>query len=389
MNPGITISSVIILSALALLLLPMLGIYIPLKGKSPRFQLVTTYLLTTQFSSLILSLRLAGGDTARYSDLYYLCSQHNFLLLQSFIDVISYGLCYLASVLQLHQLSLATHCYIAFNCLFIPPIASRKLRQICSNNFYRYFPALSALFLVLGYFMSPMRQAAASALIAYAFLARSRSLAVCSLGLHWSSIFILPIYYIIARLPGYKQQLSNLYALRLKKSIVVYIVTTILAFLVVGFLIPDSLTKLTRYFEKFISIAQNFDVNSGKLASISLSKFLVLVAVALIGFFFVATRNTIPLFFKSMIIFSLLIYPFSELARISLPGVIIMLYFLACHRLYVSEPMLKSLYGLILLLVLWKNTQAINLDYANKQAGWLNPKEFRGYANAYEIRDFY
>ena len=81
-------------------------------------------------------------------------------------------------------------------------------------------------------------------------------------------------------------------------------------------------------------------------------------------------------------------YPFSELARLAIPGIIFCVY-LASRPENIRIKPLNWLFALLIPLTFIKSLNAFEVDFRGEQAGWISPNTYRGYYNAYELRSFY
>ena len=283
-----TYSSSIFLFSLLILFLPIYLVRYPTHKSFDNVSRISwsrrvlfPYILFTQLSIILLSLRQAGGDSARYADLYFFCSNSDFRLLAGFWDFISLSFCLLSGLFSNHSFFLFLHFYTSLSALFLVPVLTTSYRQHFNVNFYKFFPALCAFSLVLGYFTSPMRHAGASALVAFAIYLKSRRIFFASFLLHWSSLISIIIYVIsLVDLQKVKLLLSA-YLIKKTHLLVILFLTTSSAFPLI--FLPPLRERLYYYCTKIISLYESID--TGGFGSINISKLLILLLACFYGFF--------------------------------------------------------------------------------------------------------
>lgn len=378
-----TFSSYIILSCLFALAVPAILTSSSFHDSTLSHRRI--YIIFTQAASVVLSLRLAGGDSARYSDLYFLCSVRDTRLVASFWDPFSHFLCYFCSVSQTYRPFLFLQFYVPFASLFVLPLCIRKANFCLTTSFYRYYPLVCSLTVVLGYFTSPVRQATASALIAFGLLSCSPLLLCFSFLFHWSAPLMCLMYFLITY--DFAGQFGMLFKRFTVRPSLFYLIASILILVLILSQFSDVLLRLSSYASLLFQAIGNFSL-AGGLGSISSFKFL-LILFSIPVLLYVIHRLDIPSRHRSYIIVSFALYPFSELARLSLPAVIILSYYLASGLTAIPIRPQKFLVLPIIVAIYFKSANAFNVDAIGSQSGWIESTYFRGYNNAYDLDKFY
>jgi len=382
-----TTSSILILFCFVILGVPGLLASETRSEKSTR----KIYFICTTSASIILSLRLAGADSTRYLDVYELCAQGNLQSSLSFVDALTPLLCNLSVHTKYAPISAFIHFFLALIALYLPPLVDKKISAQCSKAFYMYFPLFTSITVLLGYFLSPHRQAAGCILILYWFFSKHKIYLLMAVLFHWSSIFTLAIM-----IPFFDMKYQDSFNILLKKTILSRYLLNWLYFFLSFMCIMlftnqekflDIFDRIGRYSSMFISYLYGQTSTAQEFGSIFGGFKSIIIVFAALLFAIYVKRAEIKGQIKLYLIGSLALYQFGTIGRIALPAILYITYYLSCNPPSIKPKMLFS--ALMIVLSLMKAYPTIKQGQVEAVMGWLHPTTARDYYNAYELHYLY
>jgi hypothetical protein len=181
--------------------------------------------------------------------------------------------------------------------------------------------------------------------------------------------------------------LGSLYKRLAVNHLFIYLNVFLIVFVLALSCAPYLLFRLNSYASNFFIAAQNFSLASG-FGSLSFFK-VMLIFSSIPLYIYIVSRLRMPPKHRIFIIASIALYPFAELARFSLPALILFSYYLSSHLKAIPLRPTRFLIFAIIVAIYYKSINAFTVDSTNFQSGWIENTYFRGYNNAYDLDKFY